>query len=85
MLTLSSFNLVDDHRDKDLIVSCLGSYPTPLWLRFSAILTHQQVTYDYHFLAGFRKPITIIAAVFGIFAVATALAKVDVRIGRNKV
>lgn len=41
------------------------------------------VVYDYPFAAGLRKPVTILAAVFAVFAATYALSLVDVSIGRK--
>ncbi|KAF2227859.1 Ribophorin I [Elsinoe ampelina] len=42
------------------------------------------VTYDYPFLAGFRKPIVITSSIFGIFAAAWLVSQLDVSIGRKR-
>lgn len=42
------------------------------------------VTYDYPFLAGFRKPIAIFAAVLGVFAVSWIVSSLDTSIGKKK-
>lgn len=79
MLTLTAFNLVDDQRDKDLVV-CM---PLPI---FGPFTDNSKITYDYPFTAGFRKPVILTMAAFAIYVVAAALAKVDVRIsGKKKV
>lgn len=39
-----------------------------------------QVTYDYTFVASLRKPLTILTAVFGVFAATWLVSLVDVRI-----
>ena len=42
------------------------------------------VTYEYPFLAAFRKPLTVFAGVLAVFATAWAIGNVDVSIGRKK-
>ncbi len=42
------------------------------------------VTYEYPWLAGFRKPVTIFVSLAGTFAVAWAIGSVDTSIGRKK-
>jgi len=42
------------------------------------------VTYEYPWLAGFRKPVTIFVALAGTFALAWAVGSVDTSIGRKK-
>ena len=42
------------------------------------------VTYEYPFLAGFRKPITIFIGIIGVFTAAWAIGNVDVSIGKKK-
>ena len=42
------------------------------------------VTYDYPFMAGFRKPITIFVGILAVFATAWAIGNVDVSIGKKK-
>jgi oligosaccharyltransferase complex subunit alpha (ribophorin I) len=42
------------------------------------------VTYDYPWIAGFRKPITIAVALFGVFTAAWVIGNIDVRIGKRK-
>lgn len=42
------------------------------------------VTYEYPFMAGFRKPITIFAGVLAVFTTAWAIGNVDTSIGRKK-
>jgi oligosaccharyltransferase complex subunit alpha (ribophorin I) len=59
-LTLTSLNVIDEVRDKDVIVS-----------------------YEYPFLAGFRKPLTIMAGVMAIFVTAWAVGRVDYSIGKS--
>jgi len=41
------------------------------------------VTYDYPFLAGFRKPIVIFSSLMGTFGVAYLISRLDVSIGRK--
>ncbi|KAI9835327.1 MAG: hypothetical protein M1819_002471 [Sarea resinae] len=60
-LTLTAANIVDEFRDRDLIV-----------------------TYDYPFLAAFRKPLTITVGLFSVFVTVWALGKLDVSIGRKR-
>lgn len=60
-LTLTSINLVDDLRDRELIV-----------------------TYDYPFLAAFRKPATIFAAMLVVFAASWVIGNLDVTIGKRQ-
>ncbi|KAL9098835.1 MAG: hypothetical protein Q9187_009592, partial [Circinaria calcarea] len=43
------------------------------------------VTYTYPFLAGFRKPLTIICSVMAVFATAWGIGKLDVSIGKKGV
>lgn len=59
-LHLTALNLVDEWRDKELIV-----------------------TYDYAFGAAYRKPLTIFAAVFAVFATAWFVGSLDVSIGKR--
>lgn len=81
-VTLTAINLVDDFRDRDLLVSLDSRMGV---LRCCADRDHhRQITYDYPFLAAFRKPITIVAAVFAIFTAAWLLSRVDVSIGKKK-
>lgn len=42
------------------------------------------ITYDYPWLASFRKPISITLAVFGVFATIWAVGNIDVRIGKKR-
>ncbi|GAM85728.1 hypothetical protein ANO11243_037360 [Dothideomycetidae sp. 11243] len=42
------------------------------------------VTYDYPFLAGFRKPIVIFSSILGVFATAWVISRMDVSIGRKR-
>ncbi|CAG8961914.1 hypothetical protein HYFRA_00013714 [Hymenoscyphus fraxineus] len=60
-LTLTAINIVDDFRDRELII-----------------------TYDYPFLAGFRKPIVIFASTLSLFFAAWAIGSVDVSIKGKK-
>lgn len=57
MLTLNAINIVDDMRDRELIV-----------------------TYDYPFLAGFRKPLVIFVSFLSLFAAAWGIGSLDVKI-----
>jgi oligosaccharyltransferase complex subunit alpha (ribophorin I) len=41
------------------------------------------ITYDYPWLAGYRKPATIAAAIFSIFFTAWIVGNLDVRIGKK--
>ncbi|KAF2402286.1 oligosaccharyltransferase alpha subunit [Trichodelitschia bisporula] len=41
------------------------------------------ITYDYPWTAGYRKPLTLAAAVFSLFAAVWVLGKVDTRIGKK--
>jgi oligosaccharyltransferase complex subunit alpha (ribophorin I) len=60
-LSLSAINIVDDFRDRDLII-----------------------TYDYPWLAGFRKPIVITMGIFALFAVVYVVGTLDNSIGKKK-
>ncbi|KAF8852035.1 Ribophorin I [Acephala macrosclerotiorum] len=60
-LTLTAINIVDDFRDRELIV-----------------------TYDYPFLAGFRKPLVIFTAFVGVFCAAWAIGGLDTGIHGKK-
>lgn len=60
-LTLTALNVVDEWRDKDVIV-----------------------TYDYPWTAGYRKPVTITAALGGIFVAIWVIGNIDTRIGGRK-
>ncbi|EUC42552.1 hypothetical protein COCMIDRAFT_7885 [Bipolaris oryzae ATCC 44560] len=60
-LTLTSINLVDEFRDRDVIV-----------------------TYDYPWIAGYRKPIVITLGMFAVFAVTWVLGSIDTSIGKKK-
>lgn len=42
------------------------------------------ITYDYPFIAGFRKPIAIFATVLAVFGAAWVISILDVSIGRKK-
>ncbi|KAF2152588.1 Ribophorin I [Myriangium duriaei CBS 260.36] len=42
------------------------------------------VTYDYPFLAGFRKPIVIFSSILGLFGAAWVVSQLDVSIGRKR-
>ncbi|KAF4554710.1 Ribophorin I-like protein [Elsinoe fawcettii] len=42
------------------------------------------VTYDYPFLAGFRKPIVLTSSMFGLFVAAWVVSQLDVSIGRKR-
>jgi oligosaccharyltransferase complex subunit alpha (ribophorin I) len=61
MLSLTALNVVDDLRDRAIIV-----------------------TYDYSFLAGFRKPLTIVASVTALFVAAWGIGRLDVRISGKR-
>jgi oligosaccharyltransferase complex subunit alpha (ribophorin I) len=41
------------------------------------------ITYDYPWLAGYRKPATMAAAIFGVFFTAWAVSNLEVRIGKK--
>jgi oligosaccharyltransferase complex subunit alpha (ribophorin I) len=41
------------------------------------------ITYEYPWIASFRKPLTIAAAVFGVFFTAWVVGNLDVRIGKR--
>ena len=43
-----------------------------------------QITYDYPWTAGFRKPITIFAALVGVFVTVYVLGSFDYSIGKKK-
>lgn len=58
-LKLTAMNVVDEARDKDLIV-----------------------TYDYPFIAAYRKPLTIFAGIMTVFATAWGIGRLDVSIAR---
>ncbi|MCJ1450828.1 dolichyl-diphosphooligosaccharide--protein glycosyltransferase subunit 1 [Mycoblastus sanguinarius] len=58
-LKLTAMNVVDEARDKDLIV-----------------------TYDYPFIAAYRKPITIFAGVMAVFVTAWGIGRLDVSIAK---
>ncbi|EUC37356.1 hypothetical protein COCCADRAFT_85947 [Bipolaris zeicola 26-R-13] len=60
-LTLTSINLVDEFRGRDVIV-----------------------TYDYPWIAGYRKPIVITLGMFAVFAVTWVLGSIDTSIGKKK-
>lgn len=60
-MTLTAINIVDDFRDRELIV-----------------------TYDYPFMAGFRKPIVIFTAFVGVFFAAWAIGSLDYGIHGKK-
>lgn len=60
-LTLNAINIVDDLRDRELIV-----------------------TYDYPFLAAFRKPLVIFAGFASLFVAAWAIGNLDVSITGKK-
>ncbi|KAI9888376.1 MAG: dolichyl-diphosphooligosaccharide--protein glycosyltransferase subunit 1 [Vezdaea aestivalis] len=59
-LHLTAINMVDDQRNRDLIV-----------------------TYDYTFIAGLRKPLTIIVGILSVFFAAYAIGSIDVSIGKK--
>ena len=58
-LKLTAINVVDESRDKYLIVS-----------------------YDYPFMAAYRKPLTIFAGIMAVFATAWGIGRLDVSIAR---
>lgn len=60
-LVLTALNVVDEWRDKDIIV-----------------------TYDYPWTAGYRKPVTITAALGSIFVAVWIIGNIDTRIGGRK-
>jgi oligosaccharyltransferase complex subunit alpha (ribophorin I) len=60
-LHLTALNVVDEWRDKDLIV-----------------------TYEYPWTAGYRKPLTIAAAVGSLFVAVWLVGNIDTRIGGRK-
>lgn len=60
-LTLTAINIVDDLRDRELII-----------------------TYDYPFLAGFRKPIVIFLSTLSLFVAAWGIGTLDVSIKGKK-
>jgi len=60
-LSLTAINLVDEFRDRDLIV-----------------------TYDYPWMAGYRKPVVITLGMFALFAVTWVLGSIDTSIGKKK-
>ena len=87
-LKLTAINLIDEARDKDLIVSLLSLPPTTAFLcppKDVSPLNKRglfaiQVTYDYPFIAAFRKPITVFLGVASVFVTAWAIAKLDISI-----
>ena len=58
-LKLTAMNLVDESRDRDIIV-----------------------TYDYPFMAAYRKPITIFAGIMAVFLTAWSIGRLDVSIAK---
>lgn len=60
-LTLTGVNIVDDLRDRELIV-----------------------TYDYPFLAAFRKPLAVFVGFFSIFVAAWGIGTIDTGIRGKK-
>ena len=58
-IKLTAMNVVDEARDKYLIVS-----------------------YDYPFMAAYRKPLTIFAGIMAVFATAWGIGRLDVSIAR---
>ena len=58
-LKLTAMNLVDESRDRDIIV-----------------------TYDYPFMAAYRKPITIFAGIMAVFLTAWGIGRLDVSIAK---
>lgn len=61
-LTLTAMNVVDDLRDRELVV-----------------------TYDYPFMARFRKPLTIFGGVMAVFVVSWVVGNLDVSIGKKQI
>lgn len=45
--------------------------------------TNLVVSYEYPFMAGFRKPITIFAGVLAVFTTAWVIGQVDTSIGKK--
>jgi oligosaccharyltransferase complex subunit alpha (ribophorin I) len=43
------------------------------------------VTYDYSWIAGLRKPLTIAVSIFGVFFAAWVIGTLDFRIGKKKI
>jgi oligosaccharyltransferase complex subunit alpha (ribophorin I) len=60
-LTLKAINIVDEFRDRELIV-----------------------TYDYPFLAGFRKPIVIFITMISLYTAAWGIGTLDISIKGKK-
>ena len=60
-LHLSAINVVDEWREKDLIV-----------------------TYEYPWTAGYRKPLTVAAAVGSLFVASWIVGNIDTRIAGRK-
>ena len=58
-LKLTAMNVVDEARDKDLIV-----------------------TYEYPFIAAYRKPITIFVGILAVFTAAWSIGRLDISIAR---
>lgn len=79
-LELVALNVGDDVRDRhvvvsrSLIVDSIYSYLTII----------SQITYDYPFLAGFRKPLVIFSSILAVFTAGWVLSQVDVSIGRKR-
>ena len=61
MLKLTALNVVDEWREKELIVA-----------------------YDYPWAAGYRKPITIAAALGSVFIGVWVIGNLDTRIGKKR-
>ena len=59
-LKLTAMNVVDESRDKYLIV-----------------------TYDYPFMAAYRKPLTIFAGIMTVFATAWGIGRLDISIAQS--
>jgi len=78
-LQLTAVNLVDEFRDRELIVS----HPRHI-IQCVLPANHSIDNLDYPFSAGFTKPITITLAVFSVFAAAWLLGNIDVSIGSKK-
>ncbi|MCJ1233368.1 dolichyl-diphosphooligosaccharide--protein glycosyltransferase subunit 1 [Varicellaria rhodocarpa] len=78
-LKLTAMNVIDESRDTDLTVT-LPCFPS---LNFVMLIQDKQITYDYPFLASFRKPIIIFVSVLGVFVTAWVLSKIDTSIGKK--
>ena len=80
-LKLSAVNVIDESRDKDIIVSLVFSSLFDA-IKFADKAANLQVTYDYPFSAAFRKPITVFLGVATVFVTAWAIGRLDVSIGK---